>query len=53
MARSQGRCISPQTVWVQVVSLDDGHVFYRKSGETQTHQTPEPRFREVVCIGEL
>nr|WP_250808263.1 hypothetical protein [Neorhizobium tomejilense] len=44
----QGVTITPKTVQVEIVWLEEGHVHYRIVGETAVKQTPQARFLEIV-----
>ncbi|MBX5130771.1 hypothetical protein HJB53_30235 [Rhizobium lentis] len=47
-ARYQGKTITPQFIEVTVVWVENGHVHYRRAGETEVRQTPIERFVEIV-----
>jgi hypothetical protein len=49
-ALKQGVAITPQTINVTVVWLEDGHVHYRREDETLVRQTTTARFREIIGI---
>lgn len=49
VAKNQGRAITPQSIKVVVVWIENGHVHYRKEGDTVICQTPIDRFGEIIA----
>ncbi len=47
-ARNQGPAITGQTIQVTVVWIENGHVHYRLTGQSEIKQTPVNRFLEIV-----
>jgi hypothetical protein len=48
LVHKQGRCITPISIWVEVVWSDDHTVWYRKEGESRVYDTPRERFLEIL-----
>jgi hypothetical protein len=46
---NQGAAMTPRTVDVTVVWLEDDAVHYRKAGETEVRQTPYARSLEILA----
>ena len=47
-AKNQGRAITPQSLKVTVVCIENDHVHYRLEGQEKVEQTPMDRFLEIV-----
>lgn len=48
IAKNQGRAITPQSLKVTVVWIENGHVHYRLEGHEKVEQTPIDRFLEII-----
>ena len=45
---NQGTSITPTTIEVTIVWVNDDSVYYRKPGSTRVHETSIARFYEII-----
>jgi capsid portal protein len=48
LIENQGRCITPMTIKVKVVCVDETTVWYTKEGDPRVYDTTVERFTEIL-----